>query len=70
MLKPLTCLYMHILELFECNVYFLYLVLLESDESRHFAVCLMNAFWKLHSCQPVNPVLSPLYSTGKNYNKL
>ena len=37
----------------------------ESDEKHHFAVCLMNAFWKLHSCQPVNLVLSPLSSIGK-----
>ena len=37
----------------------------ESDDAQHFAVCLMNAFWKLHSCQPVNPVLSPLSSIGK-----
>ncbi|XP_068695175.1 E3 ubiquitin-protein ligase UBR4-like isoform X2 [Montipora foliosa] len=36
----------------------------EGDDSRHFAVCLMNVFWKLHSCQPVNPSLSPLSSIG------
>ena len=41
-------------------------VFLEGDDSRHFAVCLMNVFWKLHSCQPVNPSLSPLSSIGKS----
>ncbi|XP_074621519.1 E3 ubiquitin-protein ligase UBR4-like isoform X3 [Acropora palmata] len=34
------------------------------DDSNHFAVCLMNAFWKLRSSQPVNPVLSPLSFIG------
>ena len=43
----------------------LLLFLPESDDTHHFAVCLMNAFWKLHSCQPVNPVLSPLSSIGE-----
>lgn len=42
----------------------------ESDDTQHFAVCLMNAFWKLHSCQPVNPVLSPLSSIGERVDKL
>lgn len=45
----------------------LLLFLPESDDAQHFAVCLMNAFWKLHSCQPVNPVLSPLSSIGERY---
>lgn len=43
----------------------LFVFLPESGDTHHFAVCLMNAFWKLHSCQPVNPVLSPLSSIGE-----
>ena len=48
------------------NAIFSLLFLPDTEESRHFAVCLMNAFWNLHSCQPVNPVLSPLSSVGKD----
>ena len=36
-----------------------------SPESSHFAVSLMDTFWKLHSCQPANPVLASLASIGK-----
>ena len=32
----------------------------------HFATSLMGAFWKLHSCQPVNPYLAPISYVGKS----
>ena len=41
------------------------LVKVDTSERSHFTVQLLEAFWRMHSCRPVNPLISPVGMPGK-----